>query len=125
MIWPYPMGGDNGGYHYMKINGFWMDTMDERHAFNLHMGVGKIVDDEGAVEFVQNWFEVELDNSAFDLSDNETKKISIVMNVEEWFNNPNVYDHNVFGGQIMNNQEAMQSACENGENGVFEIGLIE
>lgn len=125
MIWPYPMGGDNGGYHYMKLNGFWKDQLNERQAFNFHMGVGKVVDDNESVEFVQNWFEVELANSSFSLSNGETKEITIVMNVEEWFKNPNVYDHNVFGGKIMNNQDAMYQGCENGKKGVFTIGSIE
>jgi len=125
MIWPYPMGGDNGGYHYMKLNGFWNDQLNERQAFNFHMGVGKVVDENENVEFVQNWFEVELANSSFSLSNNETKEITIVMNVEEWFKNPNEYDHNVFGGKIMNNQDAMHQGCENGKNGVFTVGSIE
>lgn len=124
MIWPYPMGGDNGGYHYMKLNGFWMDPENVRQAFNFHMGVGKVVDGDN-VEFIQNWFEVELDNSSFTLANNETKEITIVMNVEEWFKNPNMYDHNEYGGRIMDNQEAMHKGCENGEHGVFTIGLIQ
>lgn len=125
MIWPYPMGGDNGGYHYMKLNGFWMDPQDVRQAFNFHMGVGKIEDDDGNTEFVQNWFEVELANSSFTIANDEVQEITIIMNVEEWFRNPNTYDHNVYGGKIMNNQEAMHKGCENGENGVFTAEIIE
>ena len=125
MIWPYPMGGDNGGYHYMKLNGFWMDPLGVRQAFNFHLGVGKAMDANDNPQYIQNWFEVRLGNSDFSLEDNETKVITIIMNVDEWFKNPTDYDHNVFGSKIMNNQDAMHQGCENGENGVFTIGSIE
>jgi len=42
------------------------------------------------------------------------------MHVDEWFNNPDIYDHNQYGGDIMENQEAMSKACGNGWN-VFEF----
>lgn len=125
MIWPYPMGGDNGGYHYMKLNGFWTDTLNQRQPFNFHMGVGKVTDDDGNVQFIQNWFEVQLDDSAFTLSKDETKEITVMMNVDEWFQNPENYNHDVYGGRIMNNQEAMHKGCENGKFGVFTVGSIE
>jgi hypothetical protein len=38
------------------------------------------------------------------------------MNIEQWFENPNVYDHNQWGGDIMEQQDAMALAVENGWN---------
>ena len=40
----------------------------------------------------------------------------ISRNIENWFKNPNTYDHNQWGGDIMQNQPAMKIAAENGWN---------
>ena len=53
----------------------------------------------------------------------ETVQVNLTMNVEEWFENPNIFDFNYWGGNIMENQAAMKSAKENGHN-VFEISKI-
>ncbi len=124
MQWPYNLGGDNGGYHYMKLNGFWINTSQERTPFNFHIGVGQEYDNEGNVTaFIQNWFEQELPGSAFTMVPGGTQHINIVMNVEDWFQNPHAYDHNVFGGKIMKNQEAMRRICENGKD-VFTVRIF-
>jgi len=43
------------------------------------------------------------------------------MNVTKWFTSPYDYDHNTFGGGIMENQEAMEKVVMNGWD-VFSIG---
>ncbi len=45
------------------------------------------------------------------------------MNLENWFQQPHVYNHDEFGGDIMQKQEAMQIAKENGWN-VFTFDEI-
>ena len=117
------MGGDHGGYHYMKLNGFWMNTAHVRTPYNFHLGVGQEYDEEGhIVAFVQNAFEVTLPASAFTIRAGETRNITLTMHVESWFDTPHTYDHNVFGGMIMNNQEAMHLISENGRD-VFSVDL--
>ena len=74
--------------------------------------------------FVQNYFNVKLPNSAFTVEANKTRQIEIVMNIDSWFKTPHTYDHNYWGGAIMQNQVAMQMAKENGFD-VFEVGLIQ
>jgi hypothetical protein len=124
MLWPINLGGDQGGYHYMKLNGFWMNKDGQREPFNFHLGVGQERDaDNNITGFIQNWFEVTLPASSFSLSAREQKKISIRMNVEKWWESPNVYDHDVVGSRIMQNQEAMHMGVENGRH-VFSIGSI-
>jgi len=121
MIWPYPMGGDEGGYHYMKLNGFWMKDEIERTPFNFHIGVGQIYAQENNITgFVQNWFETTLPLSGFTIDSEASKELRLVMNVENWFVTPHVYDHDVYGGKIMNNQEAMGKISENGAD-VFSV----
>ena len=117
MFWPDIMGG---GYHYMKFNGFYKDTNNVRTAFNYHLGIGQIYSTD--TTFVQNYFTVTLKNSSFNLGDGKTKEIQIIMNLEEWFTNP-IFDFHVWGGQIMDKQDAMAIGCRNGKH-VFAIGYI-
>lgn len=124
MLWPVNLGGDQGGYHYMKMNGFWKDNKGQRTPFNFHLGVGQERNAENEIiGFVQNWFEVELSDSSFSLGADEYKSINIRMNVGKWWDTPNIYNHDVHGGKIMQNQEAMKMGVENGRN-AFSISAI-
>lgn len=124
MLWPINLGGEQGGYHYMKLNGFWINKNGQREPFNFHLGVGQQRDAEGNITgFIQNWFEVDLPASSFTIAANETKSVTIRMNIEKWWDRPNIYNHDDYGGKIMQNQEAMGKAAENGRN-VFSISDI-
>ena len=113
MFWPEHLGG---GYHYMKLNGKWLDENQQVRPFNFHLGIGQIYYSfpDSISGFVQNYFQVALPNSSFTLEKNQTREILITMNIENWFRSPHTYDHGVWGGMIMQNQEAMKMACENG-----------
>jgi len=119
MFWPDMMGG---GYHYMKMNGRWKAPGDIIRPFNFHLGIG--MGEMG--KFYQNFFRVTLPLK-FDANE-VSNRVYIVMNIEKWFQSPNLWDWNVIGGQIMQNQAAMHKACENGAH-VFEArhdaGLID
>ena len=120
MFWPELLGG---GYHYMKLNGKWLDTLDQVSPFNFHLGIGQIYEQyPDLIEaYVHNHFIVQIDNIDLEIAANATAEITLIMHVENWFRSPNIYDHNFWGGDIMQNQEAMQAACENGWD-VFSIG---
>ena len=122
MGWPQVLGG---GYHYMMMNGKWKDTAGSMMPFNFHLGIGQLYHGstsnvDSIYAFVQNCFTVHLPGSAFTLGDRDTVTFRLVMNMEEWFEGPHIYDHNFWGGAIMQNQEAMNMAKENGWN-VFSI----
>ena len=124
MFWPMNLGGENGGYHYMKLNGFWMNKNDEREPFNFHLGVGQERDVENNITgFIQNWVEMELPSSSFTLEKGENKVITIRMNVDQWWENPHIYDHNIHGGKIMQNQNAMRMGVENAMS-VFKVSRV-
>ena len=124
MMWPYAMGGDFGGYHYMKFNGFWENPSGQRTPFNCHLGVGQIYDQDGNITgYVQNWFEVFLPRSSFIMSSGSLKEAYVNMNLESWFETPHIFDWNFFGGAIMNNQEAMGMIRDNGSD-VFSIDFV-
>jgi len=118
MFWPQYLGG---GYHYMKLNGKWIDTTGNLHPFNFHLGIGQRYDSTGKItQFVQNYFKVTLPSSAFTIKGGQTLHLVIDMDVNQWFENPNLYDLNVWGGKIMQNQKAMHLACQNGHD-VFSV----
>jgi len=116
MGWPAILGG---GYHYMMMNGKWKDPGGLLMPFNFHLGIGQLYkgcgyDVDSICAFVQNWFTVSLPGSSFTMADNEQVRFGIAMQIEQWFENPHVYDHNYWGGAIMQKQPAMQMVKENG-----------
>lgn len=115
MFWPENLGG---GYHYLKLNGKWLNELDQAAPFNFHLGIGQIYFSypDSISSFVQNYFRVILPASAFNLAVGETKSVEVIMNVENWFQSPNIYNHNTHGGDIMQKQHVMALAVENGWN---------
>ncbi len=114
MFWPQYLGG---GYHYMKLNGKWRGPNDTIRMFNFHLGIGQLYDANGNITgFVQNYFIVKLPESSFSIQSGQTVQLTLNMDVNEWFEDPNVYDFNKWGGKIMQNQQAMHLACQNGHN---------
>jgi hypothetical protein len=112
MFWPDMMGG---GYHYMKMNGKWKAEGDTIKPFNFHIGIGM---NEMGTTFYQNYYSVTLPLNIH--AGTLSNKFTITMNIEKWFEAPNVWNWNVTGGQIMQNQDAMHKASENGAN-VFQV----
>jgi len=125
MFWPEVLGG---GYHYMKLNGKWSnDTIPNNLPFEFHMGIGQIysgdtVNVNDIIGFVHNDFRVGIPVE-LDVSSEMSIFIPVIMNIENWFKEPNIYDHGIWGDYIMQNQEAMRLAVENGSN-VFIVGEI-
>ena len=125
MFWPEFLGG---GYHYMKLNGKWLADDDIVKPFNFHLGIGQnyaggVIIPDSITGFIQNHFEVELAASSFTMAKNDTVQFNIRMNVENWFQNPNIYNHDEWGGDIMQKQDAMKLGCKNGEMDVFSIEI--
>jgi len=122
MFWPEYLGG---GYHYLKLNGKWKAMDNSIKPFNFHLGIGQIYDNEGNItEFIQNYFTVDLPVFSIDIKPDSETVITVIMNVENWFRQPETYNHDDWGGDIMQNQNAMIIGVQNGHN-VFMIGEIE
>jgi hypothetical protein len=123
MFWPEYLGG---GYHYLKLNGKWRaeEQTTQTTPFNCHLGIGQIYFSypDSIIGFIQNDFRVSLHGSSFELGEGQKKEITLTMNVEEWFNDPYVYDLDVWGSYTMQNQDAMQMLKENGYN-VFSVSI--
>jgi hypothetical protein len=126
MFWPDELGG---GYHYMKLNGKWLSVNQEVNPFNFHLGIGQTYDTTGAVTgFVQNYFKVSVYLAVYSsfiivVNPDQTTDLALAMNIESWFKTPHTWDFNTMGGMMMQNQEALKAACENGFD-VFSIGPV-
>lgn len=118
MSWPDILGG---GYHYMMLNGKWKTPENTVLPFNFHLGIGQLYSSatpntDSITGYVQNYFTVYLPTSGLTIAKDESKNIQLEMKIENWFKNPNTYNHNTWGGDIMQKQAAMQQAKENGWN---------
>lgn len=113
MFWPEPLGG---GYHYMKLNGKYLDENERLAPLNIHLGIGQ---NEDKTVFYQNYFTVELPID-FTIAENTENQLYLTMIIDNWFRTPNRYDFNEYGSAIMQNQAAQQALKENG-NDVFVI----
>lgn len=121
MSWPKTLGG---GYHYMMLNGRYKNSENKICAMNTHLGIGQIYEGstysvDSITNFVHNNFTVTLRKS-FTIEKDKTTSVSIIMNIEKWFKEPNIYNHNQWGSHIMQKQEAMHLLIENGWN-VFSM----
>lgn len=117
MSWPGMLGG---GYHHIKINGHWLSPEQNVKAFNLHLGNGQTYDgNQQVVGLIDNAVVVEIPIQKA-LSANELSKWTLDMNINQWFENPNLFDWNVIGGSIMQNQTAQDLLKANGKT-VFSI----
>lgn len=114
MFWPDLLGG---GYHYMKMNGKFLDAEGRLAPLAIHLGIGQ---NEDHSQFYQNYFTVELPID-FTITETSENQLDLTMIIDNWFRNPNLYDFNEYGSHIMQNQAAQQALKENG-NDVFRIG---
>ena len=114
MFWPDMLGG---GYHYMKLNGRFVNEEGRLNPLAIHLGIGQ---NEDCTEFYQNYFIVELPID-FNVNANAENQLDLTMVIDNWFRNPHTYDFNVWGSHIMQNQEAQRLLCGNGKD-VFKIG---
>jgi hypothetical protein len=114
MFWPDMLGG---GYHYMKLNGKYLDSEGRLAPMAIHLGIGQ---NEDCTEFYQNYFIVELPID-FNVKANTENQLDLTMVIDNWFRNPNTIDFNEFGSHIMQNQTAQRMLSSNGKD-VFKIG---
>ncbi len=101
MEWPVPMGG---GYHFMKFEGYYTDTV--QHGFAMHLGRN-----ENLVS-TAIWQRVAVQSTAVNFT--------MTMNLNEWFRNPAIYDFNVDGSSSMGSMPAMMKLAMNGPD-VFRL----
>jgi|SRR5690554_158658 len=105
MEWPMMMGG---GYHYMKLEGRYENQNMYNH-FNFHTG---------PLNNNKNYFQVALPmslkvtNGSFD--------VSLAMEIQNWFKNPNSFDLTTIAQGMMGDQNKQELVKNNGFN-VFSV----
>lgn len=108
MEWPVPMGG---GYHYMKLEGKY-DSLGLIKNYNVHTG---------ATMGVPHHFKVNL-VEPFVVTDNQVH-MELNMELNNWFQNPTLFDFDAFGSAIMGDQVAQQIFVDNATD-VFSLTII-
>ncbi len=107
MFWPEQLGG---GYHYMKLNGKFVNEAGQLVPLNIHLG---------RLHEEYNHFTVELPID-FSVTENTENQLHLTMIIDNWFRSPNLYDFNEYGSAIMQNQAAQNVLKQNGQD-VFDI----
>ena len=103
MSWPENMGG---GYHFMKLEGHFIDNQQKEKGFAMHLGMNQ-------------WLvHIRLDHN-MDFKGNQNP-VGLSMNINEWFRNPHTYDFNIQGNYTMGIDSLMGKLSENGAD-VFTI----
>lgn len=107
MLWPNSNGvniANQGGYHYMKLEGKYVDASSNTYTYNTHTGPSHGQD-------------FSIIYSAFNFS--PTSSIIINMNANNWYNDPE-YDMTIFGNTIMSDLTAQDLLQQNGLD-VFSV----
>ena len=115
MTWPPQLsGGVEDLYHNMRLEGKYLEGVgrDEEASFLTHTGPTAGIDRTFLVELPIN---VVIDESEADLI--------VEMNVNKWFQNPNLYDFStIVPPQIMGNAGLQEQLLQNGSD-VFTIAV--
>jgi len=122
MFWPEILGG---GYHYLMINGKWKDSNNQISPFNFHLGIGQIyagglINTDSIIGYVHNYFKVSIPTPKLSFDKGKTSILKINMNINSWFCTPYIYNHDYWGSNIMQDQDAMNIAKQNGFD-VFSV----
>ncbi|MCC7109327.1 MAG: hypothetical protein IT382_08575 [Deltaproteobacteria bacterium] len=109
MEWPDSMGG---GYHYMKLEGRYLNTAGELANLRAHTG---------PTDGSDYSFRVTLDATGRSIPEGGAT-LDVVMNIDEWFKNPHTWDFNSYFqiAGIMDDATKQQELKENGAD-VFTL----
>ena len=117
MAWPSALGR---GYHYMQINGKWSPDEVRELPLNIHTGISVVVSPDSLKSEYHNYFTISISDTKFEIKENKTTEITLDMNINQWFTNPENYDFSDYGTGIMGNDKAQKILQKNGWN-VFKI----
>lgn len=107
-----------GGYHYMQMNGIYINSNNVQSPFNYHtisaidtfLPVTDRVREDTSINFSVGSVSVEANTN-----------INLSVDLAGWFKNPNDWDLNVWDTELMGNYEAQQDMFENGQFVVFSL----
>lgn len=109
MEWPPPLGG---GYHYMMLDGRYELPGGGLDGWVAHFGrLQRDVDPAP----MHHFFRVELPVAGLSVRE-DAWRVRLVMDLDEWFRSPDVFDFSVYGGTVMENPKAQQVLDDNGRD---------
>lgn len=114
--WPAMLGG---GYHYMQMEGKYLDSTSTEKFFAAHLGTARKMTATDTT-FENNEFTTTLANSAINVKSNI--EFEMTFNVNEWFKNPTLWDFNVYNAPLMPNYNAQKLMNINGPS-VFSVTI--
>ncbi len=105
-----------GGYHYMQLDGKFINSNNEAQGYNYH--AIRAANNAGTnPTFPQDtFFRVDLGT----ITIGADIEINVAMHIEEWFKNPNTWDLNIYNQMLMPNSAAQILMYENGQS-VFTL----
>ena len=113
-----PMLG--GGYHFMQLDGKYINNDGNEASYNYHLI--RAADNLGPnPTFPQDTF---IEISLGPISILESSEVFISMNIANWFEDPNLWDLNLYNQMLMPNSMVQIMMYENGQN-IFNIESIE
>ncbi|MDO6595612.1 hypothetical protein Q4512_01725 [Oceanihabitans sp. 2_MG-2023] len=108
-----------GGYHYMQLEGKFIDNTDTETGYAYHAIRAVDNSDPIGLLFQDTFIDVELGP----VSISKDLTFNIDMNIAEWFKNPNLWDLNTLHNMMMPNFNAQITMFQNGQN-VFSLNEI-
>ena len=105
-----------GGYHYMQMEGRYLDTTDELFIYAYH--TISAVQNPGP-ENTREDTSIEIDLGEITVTQGATQ-INVNMRIDQWFENPNLWNLSELNGLLMGNYTAQKMMQENGQN-VFSL----
>ncbi len=113
-----PMLGSVGGYHYMQLEGKFIDNTAAEVGYAYH--TIRAADGSTTPPTIQ---ETSIDVNIRNITITDDVTFNIEMNIAEWFKTPNTWDLNVLNNMLMPNFNAQIMMNENGQN-VFSLNDI-
>jgi len=108
-----------GGYHYMQLEGKFIDETSTETAYQYHTIRAVDITGDDPV-FEDTHIPVNLGNVNIG---QDVLGLTIQMDVSEWFKNPNTWNLNELNSVLMPNFGAQKMMNENGQN-VFKLGEL-
>ncbi|MCG9879245.1 MAG: hypothetical protein MH472_01470 [Bacteroidia bacterium] len=99
MQWPDVIGG---GYHFLKLEGRYLDTAGVNLGYTMHVGTNEMLIKHRKL------------NINIHIQKEKPAILNCIMNVNEWFQNPHTYNFNVDGNYTMAIPALMQHLKNNG-----------
>lgn len=105
-----------GGYHYMQMDGTYIDVNNQTSPFNYH-AISAINMADGTPQREDTSFEIDLGAAVIDPESNTTFAVSV--DLAGWFNNPGIWSLDLWDVMLMGNYQAQLAMNQQGQTGVF------